>query len=81
MRFCSLGQLDIMMMLFNYGIIKGKDQAKIWPHDGPLTRLKWDRAGNVDSCNEYWGNSEIQPSSWPGGRANVILTVTSVHSM
>ena len=52
-----------MMMLSGHGVTKGKDQAEIRPHNGPLTRSEWDGAGCVDSCNEYWGDYEIQPLS------------------
>ena len=63
MRFCSPGQSDTMMMLFGHGVIKGKDQAEIRPHNGPLTLSEWNSAGCVDSCNEYRGIYEIQPLS------------------
>ena len=41
-----------MMMLSDHGVAEGKDQAESRPHNGPLTRSKWDSAGSVDSCNE-----------------------------
>ena len=52
-----------MMMLFGHGVTKGKDQAEIRPHDGRLTRSKWDSAVYVYTCNQYCSNDEIQPSS------------------
>ena len=63
MRFCSPSQSDTMMMLFGQGAPKGKDQAEIRPHDGRLTRSKWESVGCVHTCNEYCSNDETQPSS------------------